>query len=360
MITLSDASTSIITGGRPRVVHVAVESWLGGTLLAEEVPVASAAEEGDRSLRVPERLTLTVPRRYRGVNWSPYGADHPLGADGQRLRVQLGIGVAGGAVDWFQRGWFLIQDAKPSGDVVTVNAVGLLALIEEARFVSPFQPSGTLVSTLRALLEPAVTVVVDASLSDRAVPSGITWDDDRLACVEQLLDAWPADAYVTSDGYLLALAAAVPSAPLVDLSSLDGGTAYRPEGGASREGAFNSVVARGTTSAGVEIQSVAYDYTTARKVSGSFNPLPVPYYFASPLLTTLAQCQAAAPTVLARLQRAGGRRYSVDLVPDPRLQLGDPVGLTDDVNDGLLTVVEAYQLPYTADGTHNLTVREIL
>lgn len=355
MITLSATAMDVVRSTRR--VYCSIESWRGGTLLAAGVPATSAVEEGDRTLNVPERLTLTVPRLVDGVDWSPSLDNHPLAANGQTLRVKLGVGLRGTEVEWFQRGVFLIQDSQVDGDTVNVAAVGLLQLIDEAKLVSPFQPSGTLVSTLRGLIEPALTVSVDAALADRAVPAGINFDEDRLRAVYDLLDAWPADAIVDPTGYLRVGSAAQSMVPLLALTSTTGGTLItEPPGRSTREGAYNVVVARGTAADGGQVQSQVYDTSGGPKsYGGAFNPLPVPFFFPSPLLTTVAECTAAAATVLARKRREAAREFRVDMVPHPAIQLGDVV-----TADGVLCVVQGLRLPYYArDGAGSLTLKTI-
>ena len=361
MITLSAEAMSVLT--RSYRYHVAVESWLGGELLADGIPVAAGDEDTDRTLRVPERVTFTVPRLDRGVSWSPVTDRHPLAANGQRLRVLLGVGLDGLRVEWFQRGWFLITESRTEGDTVTVTAAGLLALIDEARLVSPFQPTGDLSSTLRALVEPALTVVIDPAVTilDRTVPAGANYDEDRLGAVLEVLDAWPADASVSADGYLHVVSATPPATPVLALSDGAGGTLVRSSGASTREGAATAVVARGTAPDGGQVQGVAYDTSGGPKsYFGPFNPLPVPAFFESPLLSTAGQAQAAADTVLARLRQATARQFEVEMVPHPALQVGDVVSITNrDVTD-LPCTVETLRLPYTAGGgAQTLTVRAL-
>lgn len=354
MIALTADATAVLS--RSYRYHLNVQSWRDGQLLADDVPVSAATEDSDRSLRVPEKVTFTVPRLDRGRSWSPVSDDHPLAANGQRLVVQVGIGLAGGLIEWIQRGWYLIQDAAVDGDTITVTAVGLLALVAEARFVSPFQPTGTLASTVRGLVEPALTVEVSSSLTDRAVPSGINFDEDRLAAVLDLLDAWPADAYVTPAGTLAVVPDVTSTTPVLTLTNGTGGTIIEATGSSTREGVATVVVARGTASDGGQVQGVAYDNTN----NGRFNPLPVPHFFSSPLLTTVVEAQAAAATILARLTRANAVEFAVQMVPNPALQLGDTVSVTTDDYTALLCSVEALSLPLTAAGGHQtLKVRAL-
>lgn len=350
MIDVSTTARSVLSGSYRYYLNV--ESWLAGGLLADDVPVDEAGEEVDRGLRVPERAVLSVPLFKDGVSWSPDNDIHPLAANGQRLHVKLGIGIGQGVVEWFARGRYLIQESEVDGDVVRVSAVGMLALIDEARLISPYQPTGTLVSTLRGLIEPALTVLVDGSLSDRSVPSSINYDEDRLGAVHELLDAWPATAYVDPTGYLRATAPTQSTTPVATLTDTGGTETVIAVGGNSRrDGAYNAVVARGTqASDGAQIQGVAYLQTGPKSFSGPFNPLPVPFFFASPLLATIDQCNQAASTIRDRKARENAREYRVQLVPNPTLQAGDVVALTS-TRLGLAAVpcsIESLSLPWKA------------
>lgn len=344
-------------------MHVRAESWLGDRLLADDIPVADGLETVDRTLRVPERVVLTVPVRERGVDWSPTAPGAPLAAFGQRLRITLGVSLPGGRVEWLNRGWFLITDSGVEDDEVQVEAIGLLGLVDEARLVSPYQPSGTMLSTLRALVEPALTVDATQAPPNRNIPSTIAVDDDRLGAVLDLLDAWPADVFVTQDGYLKLVPAGVNGTAALHLTDGVGGTVLRWSGQTSRGGAVNVVVARGSAADGGFLQGVAYDLTTTSPtfIGGEFSPLSVPYVFTSSALTNITECQSAAEAILARRRRLNGRKLTADVVPDPRIQTGDVVTVTSaDLGlDRQLCVVEALGLPYTPSGPMSLTVRVV-
>lgn len=348
MITVSATAASVLQSSF--VYQVAVESWLGGVLLASDVPVSQAGEETDRSLNVPERVTFTVPRFVDGVDWAPKTAVSPLAAKGQRLHVKLGIGLANGTTEWFTRGRFVIYESTPDDVSVQVVAVGMLHWIDQARLISPFQPTGTLVSTLRGLIEPALTVLVDVSLTDRAVPAAINYDEDRLGAVHELLDAWPARGVVDPEGYLRVVPTTQSTTPVLALTDAYGGTVITAAGASTREGGANAIVARGTASDGSQVQGVAYITSGPDAYGGAYNPLPVPFFFQSPLLTSVAQCQAAAETIRNRRQLQTGREFEVTMVPNPTIQAGDVAALTSADNGltGELCSVEHLSLPYVA------------
>jgi uncharacterized protein DUF5047 len=362
MIEISDTARAVLSYSRTAFVRVS--SWLDGVLLADDVPVAedsSAGEQSDAASNVPEMIIFNVPRTDRGVLWDPVGDDHPLAANGQRLSVSLGIGLAGGDVEWLQRGTFLVQETVPDGDVVTVTAVGLLALVNEARLISPFQPTGTLASSLRGLVEPALTVAVDAAVTDRAVPAGVTYDEDRLGAVNELLDAWAASGRIDPAGVLQVRPAALDPTPVLFLTDGIGGTVITARANSTRAGAASVVVARGTAADGTQVQAAVYDTAGPKRWGGPFNPLPVPEFFFSPLMTSVNECAAAAATVLARRRRAAGREFRIQMLPDPTVQLDDVLSLTTDTESGLVCSVERIdQLPYVASGGPMIvTAREL-
>jgi hypothetical protein len=359
MLDMSTTALAVVQGSY--TMSIRAESWLGGVLLADGIPVSDGGEGRDRSLAVPEQISLTVPRRAGGYNWDP-GTDpaHPLAAYGQQLRIDFGVDV-GGSVEWINRGWFLITDSSTDGDTVSVNCAGLLTLIDEASLVSPFQPSSgdTLASVVGALVEPALTVSFDGTLVDRAVPLGMQWDSDRLGAVTEVLTAWGAAERVTEDGYLMIEPVSDAGSPVLSITDdRDTGTVVRWAGSTTRDAAFNVVVAQGEDSAGNQIQGVAYDSsgTSPFQYGGPFNPLPVPYSFQSSLLTTVAQCRTAAAAQMKLLRRQAFRRLQVTTVPHPGLVPGDILSVTGAGLTAARCAVEQLSLPYSP-GEMSLTVR---
>lgn len=352
VVTMIDVSATVraILGGS-YVYYVQAQSWLGDQLLADDVPISDGAETSDRSLRVPERVSLTVPKIANGVNWTPTEDDSPLAANGQVLKISLGVGKGNDGVEWFQRGEFLISEVTEDDETLEVTCVGLLTLIDEANFVAPYQPVGTLTTTVRDLIEPALLADLDSAPTDRAVPtSAINWDSDRLGALYDLLDAWPALPRMNELGYLEVLPDTVPTTAdaVRSFTNQVGGTVITATGSSNRDGGFNVVVATGYASDGTELRAVSYLAGGPWAYgSGTANPLPVPFGYSSPLMTTYQQCQDAADTVLRRKTREAARRtFIITAVPDPTLQLGDPVLVTNDYVTDLLCTTEAITLPY--------------
>jgi hypothetical protein len=345
MLSLSADALAIVQ--RSYTMEMRVESWLGSQLLSSDVPVNTGSETLDRASSIPESVTLQLPRLDRGMSWDPLVPDHPVAAYGQRLRISFGV-QTGFGTEWIKRGWFLVTGSQLDQDTVTVNASGLLALIDEAKFVAPFEPSGTFSSTLRGLVEPALTVSIDGALADRSVPVGFQWDTDRLAGLFELLDAWPATAHVDENGVLVVTKPPTVLTPVASLTDAAGGTVIRWQGLASRDGGFNIVVCKGEDSSGNQIIGTASDVdsNSPMRISGPFNPLPVPFEFSSPLMSTVAQCRAAAATILERKRRTATRKITARMVPHPGLQIGDAVTVTGPELDSATATIEQMVLPY--------------
>lgn len=361
MITVSARARSILAGSFE--YHISVQSWLGDQLLAEQVPVAAGQEETDRGLRVPERVTLTVPKVTGAINWTPTTDTSPLAANGQTLKISLGVGKGPDGIEWFQRGEFLIQETEENDDGLTlaVTAVGLLALIDEAKFVAPFQISSTLVATARALIEPALTMDLTDAPPDRALPtSPVTFDTDRLAGFYALIDTWPAQVRMHEGGYLVVTQAVTPTVADVvrSFTTEPGGTVISASGKSSRDGAFSAILATGYALDGTEVRAVRYVATGPWAYpTGAANPLPVPYTFTSPVISSQLIAGIMAYVIMGReSRRAALRQYTLTCVPDPTLQVGDVVLVTTSTVTNLLCTVETIALPYFATGPMKIKV----
>jgi hypothetical protein len=185
------------------------------------------------------------------------------------------------------------------------------------------------------------------------------------------MDAWPAQARITSNGYLAITA--VPSDPVsadVVFSFTDGinGTVMEYSSTITREGAYNAVIAEGQYDddrgalAGLPIIHTALDTDpeSPYSLTGNFSPYLVPFKFDSPLLNEHVPTLLAATTRLRNLHLKASRTVQIQAVPHPAIQLGDAVSVTS-TRLGLsaeLGRVDAFTLPYSADGgAMEVTVR---
>lgn len=342
------------------------------TVLSDDIPISTGTLTYSRDQTIPESLDFIVPSYDQGFDWNPVSNSHPLSPISQQISLRIGIHV-NGVPEWLQQGWFPIIGTKSTNTTVAVSCRGLLNIIDEAKFTAPFTPSGSFETTIRKLVEPAITCLFDPLLTDRTIPIGMHWDEDRLQALNELLDAWPAEAEATENGYLYIhvpvdestlTAIEIAGEPVRLTDDPVTGTIVDWTGETSRSNSYNAVVARGEDASGNQIQAVAYDTEklSATYRFGKFSVFPVPFMYSSALLTTFDQCRAAALNIMARKKRSEARKLSFQCVPNPALRLGDAIlvtssrlGFTD-----LLATIESYSLPLSpSDGAMSGTLKLI-
>lgn len=336
-----------------------VSSWLGGRLLDAEIPVRRGRVVAQVGQKIPERLTLTMPR-FDGLRDMRPGdqVDHPLARYGQELQVSIIVSSSVDTDTWETRiGRFLITDWDDGDDgTIQVVAAGRLRRVDDAKLTRPTQPAAgsTLMSEARRLLPPGVSAGFDPALVNRACPTGMAWSEDRLGALQEIADAWPA-LLRTDEWGQVQYRRPLPAVPVPVLTLRDGarGTLASAGRADTREGAYNEVVAR-SSAAGVEdVQAIAQQTSGPMAVSGEYGP--VTKLWSSPLITSTAMALASARTMLAN-SILPATSVPVRCVPDPRIDLDDPVEV---LRDGERTwgYVTGYDLPLTvADGEMRVDV----
>lgn len=335
-----------------------VSSWLGGVVLADDIPATGRAT-AVTSKQVPEELQLSVPRYSvedgRAVDWRPTDPESPLARFGQLLDVTITAGGVDARV-----GRYLVTDWQERAERIEVTAAGILQVAADDRLPSPMAPrdEGTLRSEFLRLLPPQVQAQFAPGLVDRACPKAMEWDENRLDALYEIADAWPARLRTDGWGQLLLLPPLpVLSEPVLSLTDGENGTVVSAPTFDSRAGAYNRVVVRSSAD-GVDAQAIAEVTSGPMSVSGPYGA--VTKFWSSPLLENEEQCLAAAHQMLADSVRPS-RVLKVELAPDPRVELDDPV----EIITGKGTPQEArewgyvigYDMPLTvADGAMRIDV----
>ena len=370
MSLLAGAPDDLLTGWASWTPQIA--SWWLGQVIALEVPVMSGKVTWDSTRTVHGSLTLTVPRFAavvdvdgirRQIDWLPPGTDagHPLERFGQELSAAIAVGSPLRPEQFItQIGRFPIQQtSEQDGDTLQVDASSRFQIIVDAGLTVPVAPraDGTLASEFRRLLPDGFSVIIDPALVDRRVPTSLEWADDRMAALQSIADAWPARMREDTDGNVVLLPP-LPATVTPDLTLTDGeaGTVVGAPRSTTRAGTYNQVVARGEQdgedTGRPPVQAVA-QMTTGPLAVDTYNPVTA--YYSSPLLTTVAQCQAAADTRLANLLRPA-RTITMTHVPDPRITIDTAVRARRDGStwDGYVVATE---IPLTAvDGVQTTII----
>lgn len=335
---------------------VRASAWYEGAVSIEEVPIIGGSVKSELTAQVPQSVTLSVP-----ITLTPRTPLDPLNKNGQELVLQRGR-LYQGAPLLHDLGTFRIASwraSAPTGSL-EVEAVNQADRLREARLESPLSPAGgtPYVDVAERLVDGILPLEVDASLPSRTVPSGITWEEDRLGALFELAEAWPARFHVTPDGvatFSPVLTDVLTEAPVATFSADASSTVveYQPQG--SREGYYNAVIARGQEDASggkAAVQAAAYLASYGEPYGR------VPAFYSSPLLTTPAQALKAAQTRLGAFSRPVAV-LSVSAIPDPRLYVGDVVGVSLEGKDWLGRIT-SLEMPLSPAETMALTVEGVL
>jgi hypothetical protein len=286
---------------------------------------------------VVERLTLSVPR-WDGMDWAPADGEttHPLAAFGQELHTRIRVTAAQSSTEWLTRiGQYLVIGWEDDDDRrVTVRAESVLRRVLDDRTPGPLQPrpGGTFKSEARRLLPAGMSAAFDAGLVDRACPAAMTWSDDRLAALQEIANAWPARLRVDQWGQVV-FKTPLPESPTPILQITDGerGTLVSAPRSDTREGRYNQVVASSSAPGAEDVQAVASITKGPLSVTGPYGT--VTRKWSSPLLRNYTEALASARTMLQNAS-VPARIMTVEMAPDPRIELDDPVDIVRYWEDG--------------------------
>jgi len=330
-----------------------VSSWLGGLVLADDIPVVSGKVTWTVRHEVQADLMLTVAGRSvengRTRFWRPTSPQDPLARFGQVLDVSL---LVNGML--IRLGRFQITNWEDgAGGTIEVSGAGMLQATSDDRLIEAVGPrdGGTLKSEFYRLLPSYMSAQFDPALVDRECPQAMEWDEDRLGALYEIADAWPARLREDSWGGIQMLPPLNPTpTPILTLTDGEGGTVISAPTADKREGSYNMFVARSSAD-GVDAQAVVSVTDGAMNASGDY--LPVPKFFSSPLLLNEDQCRAAATTMRDNSVRAS-RIRKVTLAPDPRIELDDALELLLDRG----TPLESREWGYAVGVEMPLTVND--
>ncbi|WP_460003549.1 hypothetical protein [Microbacterium xylanilyticum] len=334
-----------------------MSSWLGGELLAGQVPIVAGRVTAKATQDVPEKLTLTVPRFAAAVDggdvvdWRPgTNTRAALARFGQQLDVTVIVSSVANASSWETRiGRYQISDwADDDSGAITVTAEGLLARPRDDKLTQVTSPTGTLTQEVRRLIPPGMGVSFDSALVDRTCPTSMSWSEDRLGALQEIARAWPALLRTDEWGQIRFKAPlpAVPT-PVVTLTDGEGGTLISAPRADSRKDAYNVVVATSSASDRADVFGVAQVTAGPMSVNGPYGR--VVKRWSSPLLDSAATAAAAAKTMLDNSTRPA-QSVPVTIAPDPRIDLDDPVKILRGTDWQLWGWVTGYDLPLTATG----------
>lgn len=311
------------TGSRStiRVHAVRGDGWAG-----EIDVVAGTWEITDDGTLNGQSLRLDVPNT---PEWRPIDPLDPLAPYGQELIVELGS-EAGSRLQAAPAGVFRIMSSTPMEDVLQVEAKGRGVNIERARFTRPVTiPSATKrADALTRIIGHVIPHRIEGASLTAALNRAVTWEDDRLEAVGDLLSGWHARGHVDDFGVLIISPQWPSVAPDADpdVEFLDGATGTlialeSPPFGPRGEG-YNAAIVSTVPEGDEAPVTEAWALTTGPMAWGG--PYGYhPRFYSSPMLKPDRAELKSLAEALVRDSLTGTQVFRFRAAPDWRVQVGD-------------------------------------
>lgn len=329
---------------------------------------ASAAVSATLTSRVSRTLSMTV-----AANLYPWRDTDTLAPFGNYVRAFRGIAYGSG-IGWE---WEVfrgrINDANlGSDDTVAVTCQDLAIDVVESGFETPRQsarPTATVQTQYETLVREALP---DAEFGYAIPPRPykvppLTWEYDRGRALDDLATGIGAFWYPLADGTFTLLPIPWGQPDQVTVARImDGkatGTGERIINASSvrvsRDGVYNAVVVSGERSDGSP--PVTYIARNLQTNSPTYWGGPFGKKVKPPMqlqgVTTPEQARVAAVTALTRAG-ALSRPWTVDMVPDAALELGDALDVAAKGREAV-QIIAAFTMPLTSSGLMRLGLRDL-
>lgn len=306
-----------------------------GTLTNLPVSGGSVVVDAGDQVRRTATVSIADPALWPA---DPLDVLSPWGAE---LQLDYGIVIPGRATWWVPLIRGVVADADRSRPVTSGDGAVMLKLsdrsirIAEDRFDAPVQTvsGATVVGEITRLIQQTLptATVVDYTGSTQVAPV-MEIERERWADgIEKLADSIGAEVFCDPVGtFVIRPQPKLTDAVVWDISSGRRGILVAKRDRRSREKVYNRVVADGVRTDGTPpVRSVVSDTDplSPTRYGGPFGKKP--RHYASPLLTTVGQCTAAATSILERSKGAGAT-VTLEAIVNPALDSGDVIRVTDD------------------------------
>lgn len=363
MLTMSTRAASTIRDSHGILVYAAAITSASGVV--DNLPVTSGSVVSDATSQV--RRTATV-----GIGDSALWPADPLSIlspIGSELLISYGVVLQPGEVEYIQliRGPITrVQRQVPAAggeDALSITVADRSSKVAEARFDAPTQTiaGATTVAEIGRLITAVLpnVAVIDLTGSTKLAPQMEMERERWTDGVEKLADSIGAEVFATPDGnFVIRAQPTVDTPPVWTLDAGDGGVLVGEDSEFSRDLTYNRVVASGQRVDGTPpVYAVASDNdpNSPTYISGPFGIKT--RFFASPLLTTVPQCQSAADSMLARVT---GNHMNVQFstVCNPALEAGDVIRLIFEGRDEV-HIIDRVEIPFRPGDVQQIKTRSL-
>lgn len=342
--------------------YARVEVWSGlGVQLETDVPFLSGAVTADLASRVARNLEMTVPSYL-------YPADPSdlLAPFGNELRVFYGVQLGDGSLKYT---WPVFRGrirnvTKSSDGTCSVQCADRAADVADVNFVTP-RNSDTTLTINEQWQQLVVEAVPDAQFgtSDNFLKlmQPLTWEFERASAMDEMTRSVGALWYPLAAGEFVIRRFPwnVISAPVITLSDRSGGIVNSWSSTRSRDAIFNvvTVTSERLNGDGSVFATVSDDTVgSPTNINGGFGVRSRLERLQTP--STFGGATGAAEALL-RTYVAPTEEWTLNIVPDASLELGEIIGLDVDGRE-VIQVVRAFTLPLDLSGDMTLSTRSLV
>ena len=332
------ASPGVVVGTKIDVVR-------GRDVLELDIPAENVILDATKKRDVPELLTFDLPLEYL-----PESGDYSAVAAGygQRSHVWAIVNILG-TEEKIEIGWFRHDNLwKEAGDCVRVTAYNLLQDLVEDPMLWPSSPArgATLKSELQRLARN-IPVVLDG-VSDSAISTSLQWNRSRVAAIQDLCLGYGLGYRIQPDGYLHVYPLKTGREPQA-IYTVNDLLLDAPRFGDGRKPNYYTALGEMTTDTGTAKTSKRWS-STAAATEWPYDPAN--YGTVRQLIEVQSATSQSQVTRVANLGLRDSLittvERSLEIVPDPRIELDDVIGFVDLSGTALAGRVIAYST--TLDG----------
>jgi hypothetical protein len=351
--------------------YVRVEVWSGGGVKLGILQQYTGALEGGLTFlagamsaslnsRVSRNLSMEVP-----PDLYPRTEADLLAPFGNELRVFRGVRLGDGSTPYV---WQVfrgrIRDVAKSSRSCMVTAADRANDVVDVGFVSPMNsdPANTVNAEFVRLVSDALSdATFGTSDTFGKTMEPLTWEFDRGSALDEMARSVGAVWYPLADGSFVIrrFPWAVATDPLLTLTDATGGTVLDWTARRSRDSIFNVLTVTGERLNGdPPVHATAQDDVpgSPTDINGNFGVRSRLERLQTP--STQGGAQSAAEALL-RTYVAPTEEWTLQMVPDAALELGDVVTLA--LDGRLVTqVVTGFTLPLDLSGSMTVSTRSLV
>lgn len=336
-------STEVLKG--VVAVGARIDVHLGRTVVALDVPCEDVQIDWASDRIVPGKLTYTCPS-----GWVPDSPAAALNNYGQRSHVLMVLETPTGR-DSVDLGWWQHQTwEEDASGKVKVEALDLMQLLEQDPMAWPSSPpSGATVLTEAQRLAGALPVVLDPGTPNPLVSPSTQWGHSRSEAIRDLCVARGLNWAVKADGQLHLWKQTDAREPVARYTGRDL-LVEAPRKSVDRRP--NRWVSVGSPQQEDDKKPAVRWTGTALNTSWPYEPSMYGWVTDrrefNAASSAAAVRQAANTNMLTALSAASKR--SLEIVPDPRLEVGDVIAVHTDADEIIVGKIVAYSLPVDKPG----------